>query len=1098
MIRLNRNLILSLLALLTTLVLLLRLPQFRPEYAGAALLCGALTFAAQYYGVRLTRGWVSTAYVVGLMAVVMLPAESHSTLLWGIATGAVAGALAIIGYPQQQPGRQYPASNAQIFMMAAATILSFGIISSLYPQATEQLGQLILFAAAYPLIGLLIYLLALYVDGLPVWETVSDNRILLLLVFVAPLPLVLFLARLDAGTPNVYYGLIVAVMVPLVPGLHGFSRMHNDRMQRIREMRVIANVSRAMRANQDIEKLLQAVYQELGEVVPIDHFTAMLYEPDSKHLHGIVAIRQGQQIPVSDPQRHQPNTVIDQVLRTQSPLLLSANATQDAQRRGLTPPDYPAWCWLGVPLLVGGRVLGVLEIASVDPAQRYGESEQRVLHIIASAVSAAIDNAQLYKQQTERAVRLSNLNMVLMLLTETLSPDDVLDTVISSASAVSDATAIAVYRYETEDFTLVRCAGLSESFDANPILNVQDQDRLGSAAQPVVIENAATDHRVSKQHPAWLAERKQAWIELPLAVSGQTIGAIILYFDSPQFFSGEEIELLRTFANQAAQAIRNADLYAGTYRALENRIEQLSVLAALARHLMATTDLEMISNLLLQSAVAATNTKAGVVLLRDRYNGHMHLMARHGYPANTLNGHPFTEGITGRVLSSGQAIHSSQSDPAYISLVEGNNVQLSIPINWQGDTLGAITLENNQPYTDEQHDFVERLVNQAVFAIENAHLFHNAAEGRDRMQAILNTMTDGLILINRRAYIALANPRVDLLGLESDVLISQNLSDLLANPDLRLAERLGFETDSELLRVVNTLRAPVVRADTCAYNLTTETNARYIRRQMIPVRDEQADVIGLLLVFSDETERHNLERAREEFSQMIIHDLRSPLTAITSSVELLSEIMPPENEFSALVQKTAGSSKRAIRKLLNRVDSLLDISRMKSGIMSLHLEVSVLGPLAENVCSELEPLANDLGVHITAHIPDDLPQTVMDVEKIERVLLNLVDNALKFSPRESEIRIHAVLQEKVLRVEVIDQGPGVPEAERLSIFDRFVQIQNQSGRLRRGSGLGLNFCKLAVEAHNGRIWIDDNPAGGSIFIFTLPVSDSDHTLQISS
>ena len=107
-------------------------------------------------------------------------------------------------------------------------------------------------------------------------------------------------------------------------------------------------------------------------------------------------------------------------------------------------------------------------------------------------------------------------------------------------------------------------------------------------------------------------------------------------------------------------------------------------------------------------------------------------------------------------------------------------------------------------------------------------------------------------------------------------------------------------------------------------------------------------------------------------------------------------------------------------------------------------------------------------------------------------------------------RLHALAQKHEIIGDVRGKGlltafefmsdpvTKAPLPKELRAFDRFVQIQNQSGRLRRGSGLGLNFCKLAVEAHNGRIWIDDNPAGGSIFIFTLPVSDSDHTLQISS
>ncbi len=334
---------------------------------------------------------------------------------------------------------------------------------------------------------------------------------------------------------------------------------------------------------------------------------------------------------------------------------------------------------------------------------------------------------------------------------------------------------------------------------------------------------------------------------------------------------------------------------------------------------------------------------------------------------------------------------------------------------------------------------------------------------------------------------------MSLLGLESERLLGTNLHNLLHDPELNLCERLGFQSDSDLLIA---LQEPRRMENTRVYSLTTSGRAPlHIQRQIIPVEDEQGEVIGILLAFHDETARYNLDRAREEFSQMIIHDLRSPLTAVTSSVMLLNEIIPPENEFSGIVSKTAGSSQRAIRKLLNRVDSLLDISRMKSDSMTLQLEVACLSPLLNNVQTELEPLAHDMDIAIRARLPEDEPSLVIDTEKVERVLMNLVDNALKFSPRESEILVRASRRENsppVLRVEVIDQGPGVPADERQSIFDRFVQIQQASGSQRRGSGLGLNFCKLVVEAHGGSIWIEDNPQGGSIFAFTLPIATGDN------
>ncbi len=227
---------------------------------------------------------------------------------------------------------------------------------------------------------------------------------------------------------------------------------------------------------------------------------------------------------------------------------------------------------------------------------------------------------------------------------------------------------------------------------------------------------------------------------------------------------------------------------------------------------------------------------------------------------------------------------------------------------------------------------------------------------------------------------------------------------------------------------------------------------------------------------------------------MIVHDLRSPLTAVTASLKLLNDVIPADNEFAPLVQRTTEASMRAVRKLLNLVDSLLDIAKMESGQMSLDCEPIHLNAVAGNVVLEMDSLARELDVNLAVDVAYDLPLLNIDGEKIERVLLNLVDNALKFTPAGGTVMIQAYppgqggAGDGRLRVQVSDTGPGVPEEYKTRLFDRFVQIDGLRGR-RRGTGLGLTFCRLAVEAHGGRIWIEDNPAGGSIFAFTVPVAE---------
>jgi signal transduction histidine kinase len=161
---------------------------------------------------------------------------------------------------------------------------------------------------------------------------------------------------------------------------------------------------------------------------------------------------------------------------------------------------------------------------------------------------------------------------------------------------------------------------------------------------------------------------------------------------------------------------------------------------------------------------------------------------------------------------------------------------------------------------------------------------------------------------------------------------------------------------------------------------------------------------------------------------------------------------------------------------------------MENGITSLESEPCEIGGIIDTVLDELHPLATEMDVRLLNRAVERLPALDIDREKIERVLYNLIDNAIKFTPGRADVAINVqrVDGNGFVCVSVVDHGPGIPPDYRESLFDRFQQIEGRYAR-RRGSGLGLTYCKLAVEAHGGQIWIEDNPDGGSIFNFTLPL-----------
>lgn len=362
-----------------------------------------------------------------------------------------------------------------------------------------------------------------------------------------------------------------------------------------------------------------------------------------------------------------------------------------------------------------------------------------------------------------------------------------------------------------------------------------------------------------------------------------------------------------------------------------------------------------------------------------------------------------------------------------------------------------------------------------------------------QLGVILNHIGEAILLLDGEGVVRLTNSRLEaLIGLPLNRLQNQPVLHLLDDPELRLAHKLGYEEDSLRLLIYELqMGKPLPSKNSVEYQVLAPYR-RFIHRLQVPMPAPKGEKAGLLLVFSDQTEAHELRQTQDEISSMIVHDLRSPLAAVTASLRLLKDFAEPTDPLGKVVLQTTEIAGRAVRKLLNLVNSLLDVSKMESGVQTLEREPTELGALIRAVLDELRPLADEMEVELDIVGIDALPLLDIDADKMERVLYNLVDNAIKFTPSRGQVVIRAdnsdgqLLERGFLRVEVCDSGPGIPQDYRERLFDRYQQLEGKFAR-RRGTGLGLTFCKLAVEAHGGQIWIEDNPTGGSVFAFTVPI-----------
>ena len=227
-----------------------------------------------------------------------------------------------------------------------------------------------------------------------------------------------------------------------------------------------------------------------------------------------------------------------------------------------------------------------------------------------------------------------------------------------------------------------------------------------------------------------------------------------------------------------------------------------------------------------------------------------------------------------------------------------------------------------------------------------------------------------------------------------------------------------------------------------------------------------------------------LERLRQETTDLIVHDIRNPLNCIEASLELMQMILPEDvlASCSKIIELALGSC----RDVLNLVDSLLEVARVESDELDLDLQPISLLPLITDTVNRLRLLAGQYNITLKLDVPAELPSIQGDGNKLERVLSNLLDNALKYTPEGGLITVAVCPVNGQVEVRVTDSGPGIPPEYQERIFERFTRVPGYEGR-RRGMGWGLAFCRSVIEAHGGRIWVESKVGQGSTFAFTIPV-----------
>lgn len=253
--------------------------------------------------------------------------------------------------------------------------------------------------------------------------------------------------------------------------------------------------------------------------------------------------------------------------------------------------------------------------------------------------------------------------------------------------------------------------------------------------------------------------------------------------------------------------------------------------------------------------------------------------------------------------------------------------------------------------------------------------------------------------------------------------------------------------------------------------------------KLAPEYDHLGMINHVLGISTDITELKKVERMKDEFVGMVSHELKTPLTVLIGALSLATDKGVSEEESRDLIQDAMSQSYA----LAAIVENLLELSRYQANRLALKTELADVGQIVQAVASKLQARS---AIHqLVTDIPPGLPHAIIDRIRVERIINNLVDNAIKYSPKGGEVRIFASRQDDRLLVGVSDQGIGISQKDQARLFQSFERLGAYETHTIAGVGLGLKVCRILVEAHGGRIWIDSQPGKGSTFFFTLYPAD---------
>jgi signal transduction histidine kinase len=531
------------------------------------------------------------------------------------------------------------------------------------------------------------------------------------------------------------------------------------------------------------------------------------------------------------------------------------------------------------------------------------------------------------------------------------------------------------------------------------------------------------------------------------------------------------------------------------------RVRQRDYLLEIARAITEDLDFATVLRRILESAVELLAGQAGLIALRED-EGRWHVRAYYGIPEAFIQ---YFDPLLADIPEHG--------DPQRFALPEINRrlraitelttlgllQGVAIPMIVRGEVVGLIYIFRSYPadFSGNDRALLSSFAIQAAIAVQNAKLYQQVSQEKRRLDALLESSGDGVMIMTPAHRIQRFNRAMArLTGWTAAEAIGRTHDDVVhwarrePGQDLPEAEAGGWPLlNAETQPSAD--RSAQMNASTTAAGPMLYVEGDLLRKNggITPVGitytalfDREGRQVNLIADVHDITKFREAEELKSTFISIISHELKTPVALIKGYAETLKR--EDAKWDPGVVQESLAVIVEEADRLTDLIDKLLDASRLQAGALKLNLGEVALDQLAATLAEKFKTQSDKHTVLV--EFPPDFPEIKGDEERLTQVLSNLLSNALKYSPNGGRVTLSGKVTPESVIISVSDEGPGIAAPDLPHVFDRFYRGDSDLTKRVKGTGLGLYLAKAVVEAHGGRIWVDSTPGEGATFSFSLP------------